>query len=298
VEPDGGFPHGCDGRCGANRRAGSVQRAGRRVRSMTTKGEGKNGAFYNRSLERALQIMAAFSNERKTLSLAQLSEALGLPKATVFRLCATLIKCGFLRQDQELKRYSLGMKLFELGSIVASSFSLTRIASPYLTQLQVKLGKTVFLGVLDAGELLYLDKREDLTASITFTSNIGRRRPPYWGMIGSAIMAYLPQDEIDRLLEKTPLTATTKKSLVKKEEFDASLRRVREQGYAIDEGTAIEGVGGVGAPVRDFTGKVVAGVGVGFFFSLVGSGELKKIVKEVVGTARAISRDAGYTGAE
>ncbi len=265
---------------------------------MTTKREGKNEAFYNRSLERALQIMTAFSNEGKALSLAQLSDALDLSKATVFRLCATLIKCGFLRQDQELKQYSLGMKLFELGSIVAASFSLTRIASPYLTQLQLKLGKAVFFGVLDAGDLLYLDKREDLAAAITFTSNIGRRRPPYWGMMGPAIMAYLPEEEIDRLLAKTPLTATTKKSIVRREDFDALLRRVREKGYAIDEGMAMEGVGGVAAPIRDFTGKVVAAVGVGFFFSLVGSRELKKIVKEVVAAARATSREAGYTGTE
>jgi DNA-binding IclR family transcriptional regulator len=268
------------------------------ARSMTTKHEGKNEAFYNRSLERALQIMTAFSNEGNALSLAQLSEALGLSKATVFRLCATLIKCGFLRQDQQLKQYSLGMKLFELGSIAVSSFSLTRIASPYLTQLQVKLGKTVFLGVLDDGELLYLDKREDPTAAITFTSNIGRRRPSYWGMIGPAIIAYLPPEEIDRLLEKTPLTVTTKKSLVRREELDALLKRVRERGYAIDEEMAMEGVGGVAAPVRDFTGKVVAAVGVGFFSSLVGSRELKKIAKEVVEAARAMSREAGYTGTE
>ena len=268
------------------------------ARSMTTKHEGKNEAFYNRSLERALQIMTAFSNEGNALSLAQLSEALGLSKATVFRLCATLIKCGFLRQDQQLKQYSLGMKLFELGSIAVSSFSLTRIASPYLTQLQVKLGKTVFLGVLDAGELLYLDKREDPTAAITFTSNIGRRRPSYWGMIGPAIIAYLPPEEIDRLLEKTPLTVTTKKSLVRREELDALLKRVRERGYAIDEEMAMEGVGGVAAPVRDVTGKVVAAVGVGFFSSLVGSRELKKIAKEVVEAARAMSREAGYTGTE
>ena len=265
---------------------------------MTTKTVAKNETFYNRSLERALQILTAFNNEGKPLSLAQLSETLGLPKATVFRLCATLIKCGFLRQDQELKRYSLGMKLFELGSVVASSFSLSRIASPYLTQLQMKLGKTVFLGVLDAGELIYLDKREDMAAAITFTSTIGRRRPPYWGMIGMAIMAYLPRDEIDRLLAKTPLTATTKRSIVKKEDLDAALGRIREQGYALDEGSAIEGVGGVAAAVRDFTGKVVAAVGVGFFFSLVGSRELKKIVKEVVWTARAMSREAGYSGME
>ena len=157
---------------------------------MTTKREGKNEAFYNRSLERALQIMTAFSNEGKALSLAQLSDALDLSKATVFRLCATLIKCGFLRQDQELKQYSLGMKLFELGSIVAASFSLTRIASPYLTQLQLKLGKAVFFGVLDAGDLLYLDKREDFSRSHNLhveyrqaaSSVLGHDGPGYHGL--------------------------------------------------------------------------------------------------------------------
>src|SRR5208283_1128020 len=182
--------------------------------------------------------------------------------ATALRLCSTLVKYGFLKQDQESRQYSLGLRLFELGSIVLSSFSLRKTASPYLSQLLVKFGKAVFLGILDEGDLLYIDKREDADVGISFPSNIGRRRPPYWGMLGPVLMAFLPEDEVDRLLERSPLTRITKKSYTEIEDFKEWLRAIRQDGYVIEDETAFESIGGVAAPIRDFTGKVVAAVGV------------------------------------
>lgn len=258
----------------------------------------KEEAFYNRSLERALQIMITFNNERNVLTLAQLSESLGLARATVLRLCSTLVKYDFLRQDPESKQYSLGLKLFELGSVVFDSFSLRQSASPYLSRLHAKLGKTIFLGIIDNDEVLYVDKREDPRNMINFTSKIGTRRPPYWGMLGPLLMTYLPDNEIKRLLEKYPLSATTKKSITKKEAFLTWLRRIREDGYVIDIETAIEGIGGAAAPIRDFTGKVIAGLGIAFIASSVNSQELKRIIKEVTITALAISKELGYNGGQ
>jgi DNA-binding IclR family transcriptional regulator len=254
----------------------------------------KGESFYNRSLERALQILIAFSNERQSLTLAQLSKSLSLSKATVLRLCSTLIRYDFLRQDSESKLYSLGLRLFELGSIISYSFSLRRIASPHLDQLHRNLDKTIFLGILDNDEVLYVDKRENPENPISFTSKIGTRRPPYWGMLGSVLMAYLSDSEVEGLLLKNPLTATTKKSITKREEFKKWLWHIREQGYAVDIETALEGVGGVAAPIRDFTGKVIASIGVSFIASSVHANELKKMVKEVEGTALAISKEVGY----
>jgi IclR family transcriptional regulator, KDG regulon repressor len=251
--------------------------------------------FYNRSLERSLQILNALGNERKPLTLAQLSEALGLSKATVLRLCSTLVKYGFLRQGPEPRYYSLGLRLFELGSIVLSSFSLRNVASPCLTQLQMKLNKTVFLGIIAEDELLYIDKREDGEMGISFPSNIGRRRPPYWGMLGPVLMAYLPEDEVDRLLEKHPFERTAKKSYADKEVFKEQLRVIRTQGYFVEDETAFESIGGIAAPVRDFKGKVVAAVGVGFIFLSADSKDIKKMIKEVTTAATAISRELGYT---
>jgi IclR family transcriptional regulator, KDG regulon repressor len=256
--------------------------------------ETQRGTFYNRSLERALYILTAFTMERTELSLGQISDLLVLSKATVLRLCSTLLKFGFLRQDQSSKKYSLGLRVFELGSIVFSSFSLTRAASRHLSDLEIKLGRTVFLGILEEDELLYVDKKEGGIDGISFTSKIGRRRPPYWGMLGSLLMAYLPEGEVDRLLAAYPLTPTARKSYTSVQDFKGWLKQIREQGYVAEEETAFEGIAGIASPIRDFSGNVMAAVGVGFISSSVDADEAKRITSEVMATASLISRELGY----
>lgn len=255
----------------------------------------RGGTFYNRSLERALQILNAFDTESQSLGLGQLSDILKLSRPTIFRLCSTLQEYGFLIQDQESKRYSLGMRLLELGSIVLDSFSLRAVASPHLSRLQMNLGKTIFLGILERDELLYIDKREAPESRITFTAHIGARRRPYWGMLGPVLMAYLPDEEIERLLQKSPLILATKKSITENDKFIEWLRQVRDQGFVIDVETTLEGITGVAAPVRSFSGKVVAAVGAAFISTSVDSKGLKKVIKETVAAALNISRELGYS---
>jgi DNA-binding IclR family transcriptional regulator len=255
-------------------------------------------SFYNRSLERALQILGAFNTERQSLGLGQLSDILKLSRPTIFRLCSTLQEYGFLIQDHESKRYSLGIKLLELGSIVLNSFSLRAIASPHLSRLQMSLGKTIFLGIHEHEELLYIDKRESPESRITFTAHIGARRRPYWGMLGSVLMAYLPDEEIERLLEKSPLIPITRKSITRKDKFIEWLHQVREQGFAVDVEGTLEGITGVGAPIRGFSGKVVAAVGAAFISTSADSRKLKRTVKEIVATALTISKELGYSEIE
>jgi IclR family KDG regulon transcriptional repressor len=253
-------------------------------------------SYYNRSLERALQIVSAFSTERQSMTLGGLSETLRLPKATVLRLCATLMKYDFLRHDKDSKSYSLGLKLFELGAVVFSSFSLRKVASVHLITLQSRLWKTVFLGILQDDELVYIDKKESLDNPIRFASHVGTRRPPHFGMLGQALMAYLPADETERLMKKSPLTATTRKSITDEKAFRERLRKVREQGYAIDDAETIEGITGVAVPIRDFSGKVMAAVGVSFISSSENARSTEKIIKEMRKTAHDISQEMGHLG--
>jgi IclR family transcriptional regulator, KDG regulon repressor len=254
----------------------------------------KMETFYNRSLERALQILNTFTSERSLLTLSHLSEILHLSRATVLRLCSTLVKYGFLNQDPVTKEYSLGLRLFELGSIVLHSFSLRKTASPFLDQLHTKLGKTLFLAILEQGQLIYIDKREDSQNPITFTSKIGTRRPPYWGMLGPMLMAHLPDSEVERLLEENPLKATTKKSFTQKEEFKKWLGQVREEGVAVDEERTFDGITGLAVPIRDIRGKVIASLAVCFISSSVDAKGLKRIIKEAQRTALEISKAIGY----
>ena len=258
---------------------------------MNTK---KEKSFYNRSLERALQILCIFNTQRQTLTLGQVADIAKLPKATTMRLCLTLIDYDFLRYDEQTKQYSLGLKLFELGSVVYSTFSLQRTVSPYLTRLQLKLAKTVFLGVLQGDELVYIDKRDDPRNPIRFASHIGIRRPPYFGMLGQLLMAFLPESEVDRLLKITPLAALTKKSITDKAEFKNRLKEIRRNQYFIDEEGAIDGIAGISAPVRDFTGKVVGAIGVGYISSSEDRKGKDLIINEVRAAASEISQELGY----
>ena len=139
-----------------------------------------------------------------------------------------------------------------------------------------------------------MDKREGAKDGIRFTSNIGKRRPPYWGMLGSILMAYLTEKEIDDLLAKHPLTPTARKSFTRNEQYKEWLGQIRQQGYVIEDETAFEGIGGVAAPIWDFRDEVTAALGVGFIASSVDAKTLRKIISEVMGTAMEISKELGY----
>jgi DNA-binding IclR family transcriptional regulator len=257
--------------------------------------QNKVALFNNRSLERALSILCAFSKETQSLSLAQLSEAVKLPKTTVLRLCSTLTEFGFLYYDQQAGRYSLGLKLLVLGSVVNSTFFLTKVASPYLDELQTKTGKTIFLAIFHQDEIVYIDKKEDPKNQVRFASEVGTRRPPYFGMFGQIFMAHLPEPEVDRILEKHPLAAVTRKSITDPALFKEKLCLIRNNGFLIEEGEAIDGVTGISAPVLDFSGKPVAAVGVSFISSSEDENGKSAIIKEALDTAREISRRLGYT---
>jgi IclR family transcriptional regulator, KDG regulon repressor len=255
--------------------------------------------FNNRSLDRALQILCSFRFDKQELSLTELSQILDLSRSTVYRLASTLVRRGFLKYDQTSKRYTLGLKLFELGSIVFSSFSLRRVASPHLTWLQSEHLKTVFLAVLQDDELVYVDKREGIGNAIRFSEAlIGMRRPPYFGSFGQLLMAYMPDGEADRLLRLIPLKPLTRNSITRVEEFKKRLEKIRSQGYAVEAGEVLENVTGVAAPVRDHTGKVIAAVGVGFISSFEDSVGIRKIIKHVVKVAGEISQEIGCREAD
>ncbi len=241
-----------------------------------------------------MQILNAFNQDRQVLTCVQLSEILDLSRATVLRLCSTLVNYGYLKQDGELHRYSLGMRMFEQGSVVFYSMSIRKIASAHIEELLQQTRKTIFLAVLDDDELVYIDKREDADSLIRFTSRIGTRHSPCWGLCGPLLMAYLPDSEIESLMRKHPLKRYTNKSITDNEEFTAWLHRIRKEGTAIDVERYIDGITGVAAPIRDFTGKVVAGLGVATMSSAADEKSLQRLLKAVSKSARAISHDLGY----
>ena len=245
-----------------------------------------------RAIERAIQLLNCFSFQQKEHSMGELSALTSLSKSTVFRILQTLEKHKFVAYDPQSGRYSLGMKLFELGGVVFSSLSLRKAASPFLDHLGAKVNHTVLMGILEDGELVYIDKREG-NEPIKLTSEIGKRRPPYFGMLGKTLMAYLSEIEVDNLLKKYPLEKVAPNSIIDIKKFKKSLNEIREKGYTYEYSEAVEGVIGIAAPIRNYSRKVVAAVGTAFPAFSVDDRKINGIIQLVTETAKEISMALG-----
>ena len=213
------------------------------------------------ALERALDILECFSFQNRQLSLTDVVNCTGLNKTTVKRLISNLTARGYLQRDPQSKLYQLGMRLFEMGGIVFSSFSLRQAATYPMTQLQNQTGATILLGVRMQEELVYIDKREG-QGMIRISSDIGWRRPLHFGMLGMVLLASLDIKKVRKILKNSPLQAHTPFSITDPDAFSLRLEQIRDKGYIMEEEEAVEGVFGMAAPIRDYSRDVVAALGI------------------------------------
>jgi len=253
-----------------------------------------NRRYRVQSVDRALDILDCFSFQTREMNLSDVVRKTGLNKTTAKRLVSNLADRGFLQQNPATKHYQLGMRLFELGGIVFSSFSLRHAAAYPMNRLQNETGATVLLGTMMDDELVYVDKREG-RGMIRISSDIGWRRPLHYGMLGMVLMASLDPKEVRRILKKTPLRAHTPFSITDEDAFSLRLEKIRKQGYIVEHQEAVEGVVGVAAPIRDYSRKVIAALGIAV---TLGKNHVQKeldhLVERVTKTCDDISHGLGY----
>jgi len=254
----------------------------------------KNSIYRVQVLDRALDILDCFNFQNRALSLSDVVYRTGLNKTTAKRLISNLTTRGYLQQDPETRKYQLGMRLFELGGVVSSSFSLRRAAANPMTNLQNKTGATVLLGVRMEDQLVYLDKREG-DGVIRISSDVGWRRPLHYGMLGMVLIAGLESKDIERILKQYPLEAHTPFSITDVDAFSLRLEEIRTQGYVIEKEEAVEGLIGIAAPIKDSSRQVVAALGIALPLSQRNlDDDLARLVVLVKRTSDSISSDLGY----
>ncbi len=254
----------------------------------------KNSIYKVQALERALDIIDCFSFQDRELSLTDVVNRTGLNKTTAKRLISNLTTRGYLQQIPQSKKYQLGIRLFELGGIVFSSFSLRQAAAYPMTKLQSESAATVLLGVNMEDQLVYIDKREG-QGMIRISSDIGWRRPLNYGMLGMVLMSSLDLKEVRRVLKKYPLRKYAPQSITDQDAFSLRLEQIRDQGYIMEEEEAVEGVFGIAAPIRDYSRQVVAALGIAL--PLSSSNRTKKLsllIEMVQKACESISSEMGY----
>ena len=189
----------------------------------------------------------------------------------------------------------MGLKLFELGSKAIAHLDWRERARPVLQRLASQTGETAHLCILDDGEVLYLEKVE-APRTVRVPSIVGRRYPAHCGAAGKTLLAFQPEEEIEELIKRRGLKAYTRNTLTTPAQLREGLRLVREQGYAIDNEEFEEGLECIGAPIRDYSGKVVAAISIAGPAFRITEDKLPVLARSVIEAAQELSDDLGYRG--
>lgn len=198
------------------------------------------------SLDRAFALLEIMADAGGEASLSQLADSSGLPLPTIHRIIRTLVDNGYVRQLPS-RRYALGPRLIGLGD--KASRMLGTWARPHLAELVDQLGETANLAMLDGDKVVYVAQVPSLHAMRMFTE-VGRRVLPHSAGVGKALLAQLSDEEALAAIGRTGMPAATDRTITTPEGFVAELARIREQGFAIDDGEQEIGVRCVAAPVE------------------------------------------------
>jgi IclR family acetate operon transcriptional repressor len=210
------------------------------------------------SVDRALYLLETIAEAGGEATLTELATRTGLNISTCHHLLATLIQRGFAAKVPGRRLCALGARILYLGTPACRSIQ-PRRAQPYLEAINQATGETVHLAALQGDAVVTLAMREARHAVRVDTGKIGKLEAPHATSVGKAILAWLPEDEMRRILAHgmerfTDNTITEFPALIE------SLRAVRRNGYAIDREEFLPGVICVGAAIRDQAGTVIGGI--------------------------------------
>jgi len=236
-----------------------------------------------RTVDRTLRVLEAFPRDRAEISLSELSAVVGIERSMVCRMLQTLQQHGLVSQNPLTRRYSLGLRLFELGRVVVDNLEIRHKALPIMRQLSVETGESVVLMVYSDGEAVCVEGVESQASQFRYVAPIGQRYPLHAGAGGKVLLAFQSEEAIDKCLQR-PLPKYTEKTITDPQLLRRELREIRTQGYAVNYGAVQVGVTAIGAPIRDHGGAVVAAmtlVGPAFRVTVDRAHELISIVEGV-----------------
>jgi IclR family pca regulon transcriptional regulator len=215
----------------------------------------------SQALERGLAILSVVAAQRGPLGIAELGRSTDLSKSTVHRYVATLVRLGYLEQDEPSRKYKLGQHALELGYAAIGSHDIAQAAAKPLQALADETGYTVNLAVLDGADIVYIDRRKPTNRSasrLELGTQVGTRLPAYCTSMGKVLLAYSDPGRVRAILDRTDLARRGPKTITAREALLSNLAEVARTGIGINDEELAPGLRSIAAPVRDRSGQVVA----------------------------------------
>ncbi len=246
----------------------------------------------NSSTVRVLRILEEVAKNEDGIGVTELANRLEINKSTVYRFLATLEEEQYLEQQESTKKYQSGIKLFELASRIVNQVDWTKDIRPFLVDLKDRVNETVHLGIIDNGEVVYIDKVEG-ERSIRMYSRVGKRAPVYCTGVGKAILAFLSEEKQAHIIKNIDYTKFTASTIIDDLSLKKEIKMIRAQGFALDKEEHEPGVNCAAAPIFNHDGQVLGGISIAGPSSRVDEENLFDLAANVKETAQLISRRLG-----
>ena len=245
------------------------------------------------SIKRASDILGIFIQEKRTMGITDFAARLNLPKTTISSIVQTLEALKFLEKDHITSKYRLGPALFQLGMKYATNMDLVIIARAWMERLCFQFMEPVNVGMLVGDRVIVVLRVEPENRFMVFTQ-AGSVIPIHTTCIGKILFAHMPAGERNGILRDYPVEKLTRNSIGDHESFIKELERVAREGIAFGNEESIVGLAGIGGPIFNYTGQVVAG------FVITGEAEhirrdRDRMAASVRYTSSQVSLQLGYS---
>jgi DNA-binding IclR family transcriptional regulator len=207
-------------------------------------------------LSRAIDILSVFGHTRPAMSLAEIVQAVRLPKTTVFRVLSSLVARGLCEWDAQGGTYSLGFELVRLADIRRRQSSVHDVAMPVMREIRNEVNETVILSIRSGDSRVHIDFVEGLHP-MRRMADLGVGAPLYAGAASKVLLAGMEDEEIEAYLDRTQLAAFQESTITDRNVLWREVRAIRKRGFAESKGELFPGGGALAAPIKDFSGKTV-----------------------------------------
>lgn len=255
--------------------------------------EAKRSASYSvPAVERAIRILH-YLRHNKQATVSEISTNLDITRSNCFAILKTLQHNNFISFDLNTKRYSLGMGLLEVARFVTRDLSIIQVVKPWLIGLVEKTGLSVLLVQRVSETRMMVIDREEATHDIRLTVSVGTRIPVTYSATGRAILAFLPDDEISRLISDVRIVPTTPKTKLDPDDIRRDVAEIRKRGYSIAFEESLNGVVAFGAPVFDENGAPVYSISMLGIASGISEEEIARMGETLKRCAREVTASIG-----
>ncbi|MFZ0961839.1 MAG: IclR family transcriptional regulator [Terriglobia bacterium] len=262
---------------------------------MKTSKDAPNGAtaYTVKSLVKALNILEVLAEEEPPYTLTQLSRRLHLHVSTVHRLLVNLVRHGFVEEDTISGGYQLSYRVLRMGLRVLDRLDFRRVAQPLLRDLNLRTKETVHMAILQETRAISIEKF-DSPQPVGLDARLGGIMPLHCTGVGKTLLAYQGENLLNQIVQPPGLTRMTARTLTGLAPLRRELEHIREQGYAVDQEEAVEGLSCVAGPVFNHAGQVVAAFSVAGPATRLTTARISELAQLVRETSQQISFRLGY----